>query len=591
MSDPGRSAARRRPRNSLLNPPRPGDRWAQPEDRRVQPEDLREPLKDRSLRPGDQPEHTGDQREHTGDQREHTGDQREHTGDQREHTGDRWGRPGGAGRVPAPNTALTVKAALNGSVRWLVLAAGMFILAELTLTPLRMPLGWDEITYIAQTSVHASPILMPPAHSRGAGLLAAPVTLLTTSVLVLRVWMALLSGAGLFLALLCWRGLRPTWVLAVAGFILGSLAVALLSGPLAMPDLWEALGALAVTGLFLQAVTRRLPSRVMLPLISIVVFFLFLVRYQDACFIVAPLIVATMVVPAWRNLRVLGAFAAGIIAGVSEWIGEAYAFYGGPASRLQRTAQQPPRFGLYFSLRDQLRVIDGPGYCPPGSCQGWRYPGLTIWWLALLVLVIIGVVAGRHLMRVSAGIAIGPALSVLAAYSFFVPIAAPRYLLPVFAMLTIPAADGIAWLVTEFRWRRVAIAAACAFLLTGAISQHFVERSELTGAELSSRLYVIEAGELHHLGIRAPCAVDGSATPVAYYLGCSVSSGGGNSQLVLMPPVKPVQPTGWRRVPLAGTPAIAYVRCPRAAALPLCHVAVRRHVHQARRQPARPGLA
>src|SRR5260370_8363693 len=101
----------------------------------------------------------------------------------------------------------------------------LFLAAELTPSLLRMPLGPDEMTYIARTSAHASGVFLPPVHGHAAGLLAAPVTLLTTSLVALRVWMAVLSALGLFLAMLCWRGLRPAWVLPLAGLILPSLAI------------------------------------------------------------------------------------------------------------------------------------------------------------------------------------------------------------------------------------------------------------------------------------------------------------------------------------------------------------------------------
>jgi hypothetical protein len=463
-----------------------------------------------------------------------------------------------------------------GSAWWLAFVGGLLVLAELTLTPLRTPLGWDEITYIAQTSLHGSPILMPPAHSRGAGLLAAPVTLVTTSVVVLRVWMALLSGAGLFLALLCWRGLRPARVLALAGVVLGSLAVTLLSGTQVMPNLWEALGALALAGLFLQAISGRMDGKTVLPLIGAVVFFLFLVRYQDALLILAPLVAGLAVLPAWRHRGVLAAIGAGLLAGVIEWLGESYAFYGGPASRLREAASQPPKLGLYFSLRDQLRVLDGPWYCKAGGCPGWRYPGLTAWWLALVVLVIVGITAGRRLWSPSSGSCVASAAAVLVGYAIGVPIAAPRYLLPVLALLSVPAADGMAWLGTRLRWRFAAIAAVSAFVLAGVVSQYFVQRTEVRGTEISSRLWQLEASDLHELGVRPPCVVGGPGTPVAYYLGCSLTSDGW-SPTVLMPPALPVHPGAWHQVLLAGTPdVIAYVRCQRARELPLCRSGPRR---------------
>ena len=152
---------------------------------------------------------------------------------------------------------------------WLILVAAGFLAAELTPALLRLPLGADEITYIARTSVRVSGVMLPPVHGQGAGLLAAPVTLLTDSLTAIRVWMSVLSAVGLFLGLLSWRGLRPMWVLVLAGVILASLAITQDSGVQIYPDWWGALGVLALTGLFLQTVTGRLRSRRVLPLIAI----------------------------------------------------------------------------------------------------------------------------------------------------------------------------------------------------------------------------------------------------------------------------------------------------------------------------------
>src|SRR5260370_20198407 len=101
----------------------------------------------------------------------------------------------------------------------------LFLAAELTPSLLRMPLGPDEMTYIAKTSAHASGVFLPPVHGHGVGLLAAPVSLLTTSLVALRIWMAVLSALGLFLAMLCWRGRRPPRVLSRSPPLLRCLSI------------------------------------------------------------------------------------------------------------------------------------------------------------------------------------------------------------------------------------------------------------------------------------------------------------------------------------------------------------------------------
>jgi hypothetical protein len=437
---------------------------------------------------------------------------------------------------------------------WLVVVAALFLLAEFSPILLRMRLGADEITYIAQTSVHASQIILPPVHARGAGVLAAPVTMVTTSVLALRVWMAVLSAVGLFLALLAWRGLRPAWVLAIAGLLLGSLAISQLSGVQAMPDWWVALGALAVTGLFLQAVTGRMRDRLVLPLLAATTFFLILLRPQDSAFLLAGIIATAFIVPGWRNRRVLAAIGVGIVAGAAEWLGEAYAWYGGPVSRLHMMRQEPPKFALYFSLPYQLRVLNGPWYCRPGQCHGWDYPSLTAWWLVLLGLVALGIFATRRVALASSMVAVVAALSVLAAYTLFVPYAAPRYLLPVIALLLIPAADGIGWLATRPGWRAGAVVVICAFLLAGAVSQQFVLHTEARGQYAVRASFTRHAHQLRALGVRPPCVISSPST--AYYLGCLAPWTGQRMSAVLAQ--TPGGAASWRQV--SGTALAAYVR-------------------------------
>ena len=192
------------------------------------------------------------------------------------------------------------------SVFWLVLVSVLFLAAELTPALLRMPLGPDEITYIARTSIRPNLISLPPVHGQGVGLLAAPVTLLTASLTSIRVWMSVLSAIGLFLALLCWRRLRPGWVLAIAGLIFGGMAISQNSGVQVYPDWWGALGVLALTGLLLNAVKGTMRDRVTLPLIALASLIIVLMRPQNIVFIMGPALLAVLLVRRWRKPKVHG---------------------------------------------------------------------------------------------------------------------------------------------------------------------------------------------------------------------------------------------------------------------------------------------
>lgn len=429
------------------------------------------------------------------------------------------------------------------SVLWLILVTGAFLAAELTPALLRMPLGTDEITYIARTSVRVSGVMLPPVHGQGAGLLAAPVTLVTQSLLVIRIWMALLSAAGLFLALLCWRGLRPMWVLALAGLILASLAITQDSGVQIYPDWWGALGVLALTGLLLQAVSRGMRGRLVLPLIAVASLVIVVMRPQNLVFIMGPAALAVIVVPGWRQLRILAAMAAGTGLGFLQWIIGAYVWYGGLAERLHGAGQEPPAFKLYFSLGTQVKVLSGPWYCvPPRECQGWVMPWESVWWVAFLGVSILGLaICWRTAARGSAVLAAVTAVWVIVFYTFLVPFGAPRYLLPSLALMSILSADAIAWLVREARWRRTGVAFACLFLLSGIISQRIVLQ-HLARAEQAGRPYLAKADRLRDLGVQPPCVV--VPTPVAYYLGCSAPWDGQSTRELLAQ--TPQGLSGWR---------------------------------------------
>jgi hypothetical protein len=434
------------------------------------------------------------------------------------------------------------------SLWWLVLVSVLFLAAELTPALLRMPLGADEITYIARTSVRVSGVSLPPVHGQGVGLLAAPVTLLTNSVIALRVWMSVLSAVGLFLAVLCWRGLRPVRVLALAELILAGLAITQNSGVQVYPDWWGALGMLALTGLFLHAVNGTMRGRVVLPLIAFVSLMIALLRPQNVVFLMGPVILAALVVRRWRKPAVLTAMGVGVALGVLEWLVGAYLWFGGLGGRIHLAGQEPPSLRLYFALGTQLRSLNGPWYCtPPAGCSGWAVPYETPWWLAFLAVAVLGLWAGRRTaMRASSMLAAVSAAWVFVLYAFLVPFGAPRYLLPTFALMAILAADGIAWAVTESRWRKLAVLASCAFLLLGLVSQRLILQRQASYQTIS-RQFQAQAKQLMKFGVHAPCAM--LNTSIAWYTGCTAPwTGMGMDQF--LQDRTPQGLTGWQQLKL-----------------------------------------
>ncbi|MYS78293.1 hypothetical protein GTY88_48930, partial [Streptomyces sp. SID5926] len=119
--------------------------------------------------------------------------------------------------------------------------AAVFTLAQLVLVPPTMGLGWDEIVYVSQVTTHHPAAFFSAPRARGVSLLVAPVASWSASTDLLRVYLALLSGLGLYLGLRAWKGLFPARVLATAGAFFATLWVTLFYGPQAMPNYWVAI--------------------------------------------------------------------------------------------------------------------------------------------------------------------------------------------------------------------------------------------------------------------------------------------------------------------------------------------------------------
>jgi hypothetical protein len=286
-------------------------------------------------------------------------------------------------------------------IAWLIAVAVVFTLAALLFDSLRVPLFWDEAVYASQISQHV-PMGWGAERARGLPLLAAPVTLLTSSVVVLRVYLLLLAGVGLFLAMLAWRGWYPDWVVALAGVIFGGLWVTLWQASLLLPSYWSAIGGMAGVGLFVRGMQRGRMSPLGTALLAVAAAFTALIRPADALALFGPLLVIAIGVGLWRYAvspvaAPAGAIAAGLAVGVGEWVVEAYLYFGGPLTRLHGASQASG--GRQLNLLNNLRIMSGgvvssrPGF---PSISGWSHPSLVAWWVALGVLAVIGAYAAHR---------------------------------------------------------------------------------------------------------------------------------------------------------------------------------------------------
>ena len=451
---------------------------------------------------------------------------------------------------------------------WLVAAGAAFTAAELLFVSPRMGLSWDEVVYVSQVSGHAPAAWFDPARARGVPLLVAPVAALTGSVAALRVYLSVVSGFGLTLALWAWRRLRPAWVLGLAGVVFGGLWVAQYYGPQAMPDMWSALGGLAAVGCFLRWV--RSGGSWSLGGLGASVAFVTLVRPGDAVYLAVPLAVASVAV--WRRWRAVAVIAAGLLAGGAEWVAEAYARFGGIGARLRAAGAEQGGFGLHFALPDELRALNGPTLCRPCTV-GVRYPELDLWWFLLPVLVALAMLAARHaggpwLASVILPVACG--LCVAAQYLFMIDYAAPRFLLPAYALLAVPAADGLAFLVTGAgpRLRPAMTAVLAGLLAVQLVAQHLVLDHEVGGTVTFHDDYTRIATALAAHDVRPPCLVQGvQYIPIAFDAGCASAGRAAPGEAVAVlagPHGRPPSPAGpWRRYRITGTTVLkvnAYIR-------------------------------
>src|SRR5437879_2495486 len=180
------------------------------------------------------------------------------------------------------------------TMAWLVVVAAAFVAAQVVFVPPRMALGWDESVYVSQVSPHIPAAFFSAPRARGISVLVAPVTAWTTSTVILRIYLAILSGAGLFVAFWIWRRLLPPGVLALAGVLFCGLWITQFYGPQAMPNLWVALGCLAAVGCFLRSAGDP-GDRAALAGLGAGLAFVALMRPSDGAWLALPLLATALI--------------------------------------------------------------------------------------------------------------------------------------------------------------------------------------------------------------------------------------------------------------------------------------------------------
>lgn len=269
------------------------------------------------------------------------------------------------------------------------------------------------------------------------------------------------------------------------------------------------------------------------------------------------------------------ALAVGLLAGAAPWVVEAFAHYGGPLTRLHRASEIQGGLGWNLAVDDQAKALEGRTLCRPCTIP-WKRPGTTVWWALLPFLAAGGVVVARRPGRSAVILlATGTAVSLAVPYLFLIEYAAPRFLLPAYALLSLPVAECLVRLYDRARrpagrltgqWRVVALAAVLAAHL--AVQLQVTSRVSASSHSTSADFTAVAAA-LHRNGIRPPCVISGAqAVPIAYYAGCASRQTGGHDASVtpagLRDAARRVQAAvlvaAWR--PPAGVRALGAARLP-----------------------------
>jgi hypothetical protein len=391
--------------------------------------------------------------------------------------------------------------------------------------------GSDETVYLSQINPTHPAVIFSPPRARGLTLLVAPVTAWTSSVVVVRLWLAFLTGLGTFLAFRPWLRLVNPYVVPLAALLFSSLWTTIYYGYEAMPNIFFAYAAVAAVACLLRF--RQEGRRRWVGGLFATMALLALLRPSDAGFVFVPMFVAVFVLRGMvrrDRLWLAGAAVLGVVAGAAEWVVEAYVRFGGVLNRVHLAeAEQGTPGALHFSLVRQAEVLTGPLLCR-GGCHA-HAPGWALaWWFAIPVLTVIALCAWRR----RAAVLVLPtvvALAVAAEYLVTVGYAAPRFLTPAYALLALPCAAGllvlVRWLAARTGappWRATVLAAAAGLVLVQLASQvHIIQTSILPSTRGKVAEYVRVGDALRHdLPVGGRCLIVGhDANPIAFAARCS----------------------------------------------------------------------
>ena len=462
----------------------------------------------------------------------------------------------------------------------LALVGLMFLIVQLVIVPHPFGLSPDEANYLAKVDPSVPELYWSQPRAWGMPVLAAPVAVFSAGLLVIRTYFGFLSSGLLVAAFWPWLRILHPAVAPVAALLFSTTWMTVAYGSLVMPNLYLSVGAVAVAGLFLRAVQDTTWWRI--ASVGAVATFITIVRPTDSVLVLAPLFACALAVSRLRRLKVLVAIAVGSAIGWLPWIIEAYIRFGGPLSRLHGGETAGPG-GLNLRASNLLiypRLLDGtPTFCCTGGTPTDAGPVplvLTGWLVAFLLTVSLGVVCAKRQGRLVEIMLVGlPALLLAGFYLLLPRFTTLRFLLPVFALLSLPVAVALIHLILmrSGGWRKVA-----AGVVVAALSAHVGFMLVKAERQLDKRAKVLAsqfqiADAVGPLVEGRPCLLVAPAPhAVALHLGCDAQIAGmskrpptrvvraqANGQLIVAVVRSPPSPdsymASWRAVPVRGLPS------------------------------------
>jgi hypothetical protein len=391
--------------------------------------------------------------------------------------------------------------------RLLIVVGAAYLVAQLLLfSPDRAP-SWDEAIYLSQVTPDVHAIAFAPSRARGISLLVAPMTMAGASVRDVRLFLAALSSVALVASFLLWV---PTLGLGapVAGFLFGFTWLGLFYGSEVMPNLWAAILAVGAAG----ALVRRVEDGARWGAIGagVLVGLMALVRPGDALVLSAALALYVLLFRR-SSSRALVSLGAGLAIGWGAWLVEMSVRFGGPARALREAAAlgHLTALGVAERVLQNLALTNGPTIGPEA------HPHVplagALWWGTTAALTVAAVMRTRSPRRGAALCAVLAGSALAAEYLVLVSGLAPRFLLPAYALLSLPAAAGLISLLTGSAARRIVGAAAVAVLAGLTVWHLGVARTIGTTAAAARETVASVGGEVRRLAAGRPCVVASSS--------------------------------------------------------------------------------